>query len=47
MLCIYIYVFIFFLKFFSIIGYCKILNIVSCESESHLVVLLFVTPGLY
>ena len=38
---IYIYAYIFFFRFFSIIGYYKILNIVPCAIQQVLVVYLF------
>ena len=41
---IYIYVYIFFI-FFSITGYYKVLNVVSCVMEEILIVYLFIHSG--
>ena len=41
---IYIYVYIFFI-FFSITGYYKVLNVVSCVVEEILIVYLFIHSG--
>ena len=39
---VYAYIYIFFFRVFSILGYCKILNIVLCAMQCILVVYLFI-----
>ena len=44
---IQVYIYIFFFRFFSIIGYYKILNIVPCARQEGLVAYLFIYSSVY
>ena len=45
--CMYMYVCIIFFRFFSLIGYFKILGRVSCAIQQDLVVYLFIYSSVY